>query len=296
MKEISFEKYFYNIKNMKYTINKEKNSKLELEVTIEATEFMAHWDNAIKRIQKEAQIDGFRKGSAPVDAIVSKYGEMSVLQEMTDLAINKSYPEVIIKEKIHVIGEPHIHIVTLEKNKDFVYHAHVPVYPVIELPDYKKIATDTAKEINANPEKLVIDTTDEELANIMKGLSDEIKSTTPDLETKIKDNLKLEKGLMLKNEIRAITMENLVTVTDEKNPDCWPENFKDEDKAQIVAIEISKKENIKLTEEEIDAEVIKLMMHIPYEEVANGKIDEERVKAYAVQIITNERMFVSLGI
>lgn len=281
---------------MKYKINKEKNSQLELEVTIEASEFMAYWDAGLKKIQKEVEMDGFRKGMAPIDSIVAKYGEMAVLQEMTDLAINKSYPEVIIGEKIHVIGEPHIHIVTLEKDKDFVYHAHVPVYPAIELPDYKKIAADTAKEINTNPEKEVKDTTDEELNNIMKGLSDEVKATTPDIENKIKDNLKIEKGLMLKNEIRAITMENLVNATNDKNIDCWPEGFKDTDKAQIVALEISKKENIKVSEEEIDAEVIKLMMHIPHEEVASGKIDEERVKAYALQIITNERMFVALGV
>lgn len=281
---------------MKYKINKEKNSKLELEVTIEASEFMNYWDAGIKRIQKEAEIDGFRKGSAPTDTIVNKYGEMSVLQEMTDLAINKSYPEVIIKEKIHIIGEPHIHIVTLEKDKDFVYHAHVPVYPVIELPDYKKIASDVAKEINANPEKTVMDTNDTELANIMSGLSDEIKSTTPDIENKIRENLKIEKGLILKNEIRAITMEQLVNAVADKNVDCWPTDFKDEDKAQIVAIEIAKKENIKVSEEEIDAEVIKLMMHISSEDMLSGKIDENRVKAYASQIITNEKMFVALGI
>jgi FKBP-type peptidyl-prolyl cis-trans isomerase (trigger factor) len=257
---------------------------------------MAYWDAGLKKIQKEVEMDGFRKGMAPMDSIVAKYGEMAVLQEMTDLAINKSYPEVIIGEKIHVIGEPHIHIVTLEKDKDFVYHAHVPVYPVIDLPDYKKIATDTAKEINANPEKEVKDTTDTELANIMTGLSDEVKATTPDIENKIKDNLKIEKELILKNEIRAISMENLVNATNEKNVDCWPEGFKDQDKAQILAIEISKKENIKVSEEEIDAEVIKLMMHIPHEEIASGKIDEERVKAYATQIITNEKMFVALGI
>jgi FKBP-type peptidyl-prolyl cis-trans isomerase (trigger factor) len=281
---------------MKYKINKEKNSQLELEITIESSEFMAYWDAGLKKIQKEVEMDGFRKGMAPMDSIVAKYGEMAVLQEMTDLAINKSYPEVIIGEKIHVIGEPHIHIVTLEKDKDFVYHAHVPVYPVIDLPDYKKIATDTAKEINANPEKEVKDTTDTELANIMTGLSDEVKATTPDIENKIKDNLKIEKELILKNEIRAISMENLVNATNEKNVDCWPEGFKDQDKAQILAIEISKKENIKVSEEEIDAEVIKLMMHIPHEEIASGKIDEERVKAYATQIITNEKMFVALGI
>lgn len=278
--------------NMKYKINKEKNSNVEIEVTIPAVDFMGYWNDGIKRIQKEAEIDGFRKGMAPENAITAKYGESAIMQEMADSAINKSYPEIVIGEKIHVIGEPHIHIVTLEKDKDFVYHAHVPVYPVLDMPDYKKIATDTAKE----NEKETVEITAEELDKIMAGLSDEIKTATPDIENKIKENVKLEKELQIKNEVRAITMENLVKAVEEKNIDCWPEGFQDKDKAQVIAIEIAKKENITVSEEEIDAEIIKLMMYIPQEEIVTGKIDEARVKAYAEQIITNEKMFVAIGI
>ncbi len=277
---------------MKYKINKEKNSNVEIEVTIPAVDFMGYWNDGIKRIQKEAEIDGFRKGMAPENAITAKYGESAIIQEMADSAINKSYPEIVIGEKIHVIGEPHIHIVTLEKDKDFVYHAHVPVYPVLNMPDYKKIAIDTAKE----NKKETVEITAEELEKIMAGLSDEIKTATPDIENKIKENVKLEKELQIKNEVRAITMENLVKAVEEKNIDCWPEGFQDKDKAQVIAIEIAKKENITVSEEEIDAEIIKLMMYIPQEEIVTGKIDEARVKAYAEQIITNEKMFVAIGI
>ncbi len=277
---------------MKYKINKEKNSNVEIEVTIPAADFMNYWNDGIKRIQKEAEIDGFRKGMAPENTITAKYGESAIMQEMADSAINKSYPEIVIGEKIHVIGEPHIHIVTLEKDKDFVYHAHVPVYPVLDMPDYKKIATDTAKE----NEKETVEITAEELDKIMAGLSDEIKTATPDIENKIKENVKLEKELQIKNEVRAITMENLVKAVEEKNIDCWPEGFQDKDKAQVIAIEIAKKEKIEVSEEEIDAEIIKLMMYIPQEEIVTGKIDEARVKAYAEQIITNEKMFVAIGI
>lgn len=277
---------------MKYKINKEKNSNVEIEVTIPAADFMNYWNDGIKRIQKEAEIDGFRKGMAPVDAITAKYGESAIMQEMADSAINKSYPEIVIGEKIHVIGEPHIHIVTLEKDQDFVYHAHVPVYPVLDLPDYKKIAAETAKE----NKKEVVEITTEELEKIMAGLSEEIKTATPDIENKIKENVKLEKELQVKNEVRAITMEELVKAVEEKNADCWPEGFQDKDKAQVIAIEIAKKEKIEVSEEEIDAEIIKLMMYIPQEEIVTGKIDEARVKAYAEQIITNEKMFVAIGI
>lgn len=281
---------------MKYEIKKEKNSKLELEVTIENKEFLTYWNDGLKTIQKEVEIDGFRKGMAPESSILNKYGEMSILQEMSNLAINKTYVEIIIKEKIHIIGEPNIHVMKLSKSDDFVYHAHIPVYPLISLPDYKKIANNI---LNNNIKEEVEGETEiesEEIAKIIKGLSEEIKRDTPDLENKIKENVKLEKELHNKNQIRAKLMEELVKNIEIENKDMWPENFQDKDKAQVIAIEISKKENITVSTEEIDAEIIKLMMHIPQQEIANGNVNEGQVKAFAEQVIINEKMFVSLGI
>lgn len=270
---------------MIHKITKEKNSKVEIEVEITKEEFAKYHDQAFKSVQQEIEIDGFRKGNAPKEAIVAKYGDSAILSEMSNIAINDTYAKIVIEEKIKIIGEPHIHVVKLSHEEGFTYHAHVPVYPEIELPDYKTVANNISKN-----KKIIEDTTDEELKLVLDQLDEKVKSETPDIENIIKTNMKAEKEYFEKSRVRSEILEALINATNEKNKDVWPEGFSDKDKAQIIVMDISKKEKIEVTEEEIDAEVVKIMMHIDPKELADGKIDELRVKSYAEQIIINEKV------
>lgn len=276
---------------MQVKIEKEKNSTIEIEITVPAAEFMKHWDQALANIQKEAELDGFRKGKAPSDMIVAKYGEMAILQEMADVSINDTYMKAVIENKLQVISAPNVHIVKLAKDNDFMYHAHVEVMPEIELPDYKTLA----KEVIEKKQEIK-DTTDEELNSIMQELTQEVKDTTPDIENKIKENLKLEKEYLEESRLRSIFLESLVRKADEINLDAYPASFDDKSKAQFLALEIAKKEDIKANPEEVEMEVIKIMSSMPAEQMKEQKIDEARVRAYAEQIILNEKTLKSLGL
>lgn len=273
---------------MTHKITKEKNSKVEIEVTLSGAEFMAYWDKGFKRLQQEIEIEGFRKGHATEAAIVAKYGESAILQEMANVAIDETYPKIVIEEKVKIISEPHIHVVNMSKEEGFTYHAHVNVYPEISLPDYKALSSECAKE-----RKTVEDTTDEELKQIMDNLDEQVKATIPDIENVIKENLKLEKETAEKSRIRSMILEKIVKAADELNTENWPENFEERDKAQVLVLEISKKEDLKATPEEIEAEVMKIVMHLNSSN-PNEKVDEVRVKAYAEQIIVNEKVLAML--
>ncbi len=270
---------------MNVIINKEKHSKLELVITVTGAEFMKYWDKGFAAVQAEASIDGFRKGHAPQGAVVAKYGEMSILQEMADVAINDTYAKAIVEHKIKIISAPHVHIVSMGKDSDFVYHAHVDVMPEIILPDYKKIAADSIKE-----KKIIEDTNEDEIKTIMSELSNEVKTATPDIETKIRENLKSEKEYLENSRTRSIFLENLVKEVTEKNVDNLPENFDDKSKAQFAIFEISKLENIKPLDIEIESEVIKIMASMNPNEMKNAKLDENHIRAYAEQILVNEKV------
>jgi Bacterial trigger factor protein (TF) len=277
---------------MKYTIKEEKNSTKEIEVTIAHEDFIKYWDVAFKLIQKEVTVDGFRKGLAPQEAIIGKYGESAILQEMANQAISTTYVEVITKEKLHVISEPHIHIVKLTKGEEFVYHAHVTLFPMIDISNYKSVA-EKAKSDN---EFKNLEVTDEEVEAVMVGLSDEIKNSTENIEQKIKDNMIEEKKNWMLNQRRSKFLELMLLNINEKDTDAWPKQFEDKDKAQIIALQISKSEKLNASEEEIDAEVIKLTNVIPKQDPISGKINEARLREYATQIIINEKMFKSLDL
>ena len=60
-------------------------------------------------------------------------------------------------------------------------------------------------------------------------------------------------------------------------------------KVQLVIFEIANKENLKPTEEEIEAETIKIL-------TAHKDADEKSVRMYAEQILINEKVLTSLGV
>lgn len=276
---------------MQIKTTKEKNSVIELEITIPATEFMAYWDRGFAAIASEANIDGFRKGKAPAEAVIAKYGEMSVLQEMADIAINDTYSQAVMQEKLKIISAPSVHIVKLAKDNDFMYHAHVEVMPEITLPDYKALATDAVSKKN-----VIEDTTEEEIKTILAELSPEVKEATPDIEEKIKENLKTEKEYLENSRVRSLFLESLVKGAQEKNVDEFPKSFDDRMTAQFLVLAIAKELNIKAEDSEIEAEVVKIMASADPSELAKSQINDSHVRSYAEQIIINEKVLKDLGI
>ncbi len=219
----------------KVIIEKEEGSKLELTITVSKEDFAKYWDKGFKKFQEVADIDGFRKGHAPMDSIITKYGEMGILESMADLAINDTYVQVVVDNKIKALGHPHIHVVTLEKDKDFVYHAHVEVYPEVALPDFKSIAKDANKskkdvvvedaEVDAilkDLQKLRIkkdsaeEVKEEDLTPLddefAKSFGEEFKSLE-DLKSKVRANMSLEKVQLEKEKVRTLILENLMEAT-----------------------------------------------------------------------------------
>lgn len=277
---------------MTHKTNKEKNSKVELEVTLSWIELTAYRDKALKVVQSEIEMDGFRKGNAPEEAIIAKYGEGAILNEMANIAINETYPKIMLdeyeKNNIRPIDSPHLHIVSLEADKDFTYHAHVAVYPEITLPDYKSLAAKIEKDDGST------DATDEEVEKVINSLDEKIKAEIPDLKEKITENIKAEKEMQKKSKTRSKMLSSLVVAVEgedkEKAKDMWPEGFVDRDKAQIIILEISKKENLIAGEEEIIKEMTNLMMHMGEEGMKKNNLDEVRLRSYAEQVVINEKV------
>ena len=230
---------------MKTEIKKREDGDMEINVNIPNVEFMKYWDKGFKAVQEKVEIDGFRKGNAPEDVIVSKYGEMAVLEEMANVAINETYIKAIVDNKLNVIDHPHIHIVKLSAADDFVYMAHAPVYPEVTLPDYKKIAKEVKSNL-AKDTKKESDDKDDAVKVEKKNLEAEIDKvltelaagrgegtvvddafaqsfgehfpTLESLRAKVRENLELEKASAIKEKHRAAILEELLKVTDTKIP------------------------------------------------------------------------------
>uniref|UniRef100_A0A6A7G8J3 peptidylprolyl isomerase n=1 Tax=Hirondellea gigas TaxID=1518452 RepID=A0A6A7G8J3_9CRUS len=120
---------------MNYEVKKLDNSAVEITLKVEGLEVTTAKKDAIKKIAKDAEIPGFRKGHAPASAIEAHY-ESVIKEEITD-AILKGHYEAILKDgKINPVDYIKTTKVELNGEKFEVTFA-VDVFPEIKVGEYK---------------------------------------------------------------------------------------------------------------------------------------------------------------
>lgn len=127
---------------MKIEKNNLPKSEVEFKVVVDEKELETYHAKGFANVQEMIEIDGFRKGNAPEEIIVKKYGEMIILEEMANLCLRDAYIKAIDEHKINPISEPSVTITKLAKGNPFELTITVPVMPEVTIPEYKKIAKD----------------------------------------------------------------------------------------------------------------------------------------------------------
>ena len=157
--------------NKSYTNFSLKNldkSRVELAASLPADIFDSYRATALKNLNENITIDGFRKGKVPESILVQKVGDKTVLEEMAELAISKAYPEILIGEKIDAIGRPEVHITKLARGNPLEFTITTAVVPTFELPDYKTLAEAEIKKLPVQEEKVTDKELDEAILRIKR--------------------------------------------------------------------------------------------------------------------------------
>lgn len=121
---------------MKATSKKLKNAITEIKVTFDNEEWQEAKDEAIKKLAKNVKIDGFRPGKAPMAMIKSKISKGSILEEATDIILQKKYAEILINKKVSPVAQPQLSVEKVDEDGLSVKML-VPVKPKVELGTYK---------------------------------------------------------------------------------------------------------------------------------------------------------------
>jgi FKBP-type peptidyl-prolyl cis-trans isomerase (trigger factor) len=156
----------HNLKNVKVSRD-EKAWEAEIKAEIPAEVLARYRDEALKEMQRDAKLDGFRPGKAPIERIIAIYGEPAVLRHAAQHAIEHELPELLASENFLIIESPRVTTESPETGKPLKFEARAALAPSITLPDYSKIA----KKINANKEEITV--TDEEHTQAMAHLKRE---------------------------------------------------------------------------------------------------------------------------
>ena len=133
---------------MEFKVNKADAVKHEVEFELSYEDLAPHFEKAIKKYQKKAEIPGFRKGKAPVSMIKRMYGEMIEQASLEDVA-NEVYKNYLDENHVHPLGEAQMVDMDYENRQLFKFKIKYEVKPDFDLADYKGVQVSrTVYEIN----------------------------------------------------------------------------------------------------------------------------------------------------
>lgn len=108
-----------------------------LTIEVSSNEFDKALDQAFKKVVKDVQIPGFRKGKVPRKIFENRFGVESLYQDAVDIVLPSAYSNAVEETGINPVEQPEVDIEELEQGKDLVFTAKVTVKPEIKLGEYK---------------------------------------------------------------------------------------------------------------------------------------------------------------
>ncbi|OCN05133.1 trigger factor [Erysipelotrichaceae bacterium MTC7] len=136
-----------------------ENSQGELKIKVEGEKWLKAQEAAFKKLAKDIEAKGFRKGQVPEKIARQKISEQSILMEAIDEVAGHALQEGIKEHDLWIISRPELAVDEITKEA-VMLKFNVTVKPEVTLGEYKglKIKKDkttvTAKEVNEQLEQL----------------------------------------------------------------------------------------------------------------------------------------------
>lgn len=121
---------------MKHELKKLEHSAIEITITLNSDEFLPLKNEITKKITKEVEIPGFRKGHAPLDKVETTFSD-KIKAELADKVLSKNLNTLASEEKLNLVSYPYD--VNIKMDSSFELTFKVDIYPEITLGNYKGI-------------------------------------------------------------------------------------------------------------------------------------------------------------
>ncbi len=148
---------------MDYQIKKLPKSEVEITITVSDEDLAKAWKHACEKISHEVKVKGFRPGHVPPHVLEQHVDKKYIEAHAQEMAIQKTYSEAVVKEKLQVVSRPTVKIETEEPLK---YTATVAILPEVEIKDYKSIKV----------KKDEVKVTKKEIEDVMQDLKKRVSS------------------------------------------------------------------------------------------------------------------------
>ena len=134
----------------------EKLEKNMAKLTIEASaeEFDLAIVKAYQKNKNKYNVQGFRKGKAPLAIIEKMYGAGVFYEDAANEIISEAYDKAALESDLDIVSRPEIDVVQIEKGKSFIFTAEVALKPEVTLGQYKGIEVEK-KEVTITDEEVM---------------------------------------------------------------------------------------------------------------------------------------------
>jgi trigger factor len=125
-------------------------------LTIEASseEFEKAIEKAYQKSKNKINVQGFRKGKAPLALVEKMYGASIFYEDAANEIIPMAYEKAALESELEIVSRPEIDVVQIEKGKPFIFTAEVAIKPEVTLGDYKGIQVEK-KEVTVTDEEVM---------------------------------------------------------------------------------------------------------------------------------------------
>lgn len=124
---------------MTATWEKKEGNEGVLSVTVPAEKVDKAIDQAFKKVVKQINVPGFRKGKVPRPIFEQRFGVEALYQDAVDILLPEAYGEAIDETGIKPVDQPEINVTSIEKGSKMTFEATVVVEPEVELGEYKGV-------------------------------------------------------------------------------------------------------------------------------------------------------------
>lgn len=120
-------------------LEKIDGSKISLEIEVTEAVLEDALSQAYKKVVKNINLPGFRKGKVPRPILESRFGLEVLYEEALEILVPEAYEKAVEETSIEPITRPEIDLLQMEKGKPLIFKAIVEVKPEIELPEYRGV-------------------------------------------------------------------------------------------------------------------------------------------------------------
>ena len=139
---------------MNVKIDKQENSKVVLEFTMDKETFEKELDKAFHKNAKYFKVPGFRNGKVPRNVVERVYGEGVLYETVIEDNVDDEYRKAVEDNKLEVVSKPELDVKQIGKGKDLIYTVTLFVKPEATVKKYKGLEV---KKIDSKVSKKEVD-------------------------------------------------------------------------------------------------------------------------------------------